>query len=138
MNGHYFWDLFPWFVLGGAGMGLSFVPVTIASLTGIERSDAGIASGLINTSRQIGGAIGIAAVSAIAATSANHYVDAHSAVTATNGAALDHGFQTALYVLTGLLVLGALIAVGLLKSAPAPSANAAPVDEEVAAFEEAA
>ena len=46
--------------------------------------------------------------------------------------------QTALYVLTGLLVLGALIAVGLLKSAPAPSANAAPVDEEVAAFEEAA
>ena len=68
VDGHYFWDLFPAFVLGGAGMGLSFVPVTIASLTGVERSDAGIASGLINTSRQIGGAIGIAAVSAIAAT----------------------------------------------------------------------
>ena len=62
--GHYFWDLFPAFVLGGAGMGLSFVPVTIASLTGVERSDAGIASGLINTSRQIGGAIGLAAASA--------------------------------------------------------------------------
>src|SRR3989440_7029354 len=48
-DGHYFWDLFPAFVLGGAGMGLSFVPVTIASLTGVDRSDAGVASGLINT-----------------------------------------------------------------------------------------
>ena len=61
VNGHYFWDLFPAFVLGGAGMGLSFVPVTIASLTGVERADAGIASGLVNTTRQIGGAIGLAA-----------------------------------------------------------------------------
>jgi EmrB/QacA subfamily drug resistance transporter len=66
VDGHYFWDLFPAIVLGGAGMGLSFVPVTIAGLTGVDRSDAGAASGLINTSRQIGGAIGIAAVSAIA------------------------------------------------------------------------
>src|SRR5207245_11570203 len=131
VHGRYFWDRFPWFVLGGAGMGLSFVPVTIASLTGVERADAGVASGLINTSRQIGGAIGIAAISAVAATSTSHYVDAHSAVTATSSIALDHGFQTALYVLTGLLVLGALIAVSLLKPAPAPSADAVPVDEEM-------
>jgi EmrB/QacA subfamily drug resistance transporter len=138
LHGHYFWDLFPWFVLGGAGMGLSFVPVTIASLTGVERSDAGVASGLINTSRQIGGAIGIAAISAVAATSTSHYVDAHAAVTATSGIALDHGFQTALYVLTGLLVLGALIAVSLLRPAPAPRADAVPVDEEMRPLEEAA
>ena len=45
VDGHYFWDLFPAFVLGGAGMGLSFVPVTIASLRGVDRADAGIASG---------------------------------------------------------------------------------------------
>src|SRR6059058_48630 len=88
LHGHYFWDLFPWFVLGGAGMGLSFVPVTIASLTGVERSDAGVASGLINTSRQIGGALGLAAVSAIAATSTSHYVSAHEALTVSSGAAL--------------------------------------------------
>src|SRR5919109_281111 len=56
-------------VLGRAGLGLTFVPVTIASVGGVERSDAGVASGLINTSRQIGGATGIAAVSAVAATS---------------------------------------------------------------------
>src|SRR5437867_350961 len=138
VDGHYFWDLFPAFVLGGAGMGLSFVPVTIASLTGVERSYAGVAPGLINTSRQIGGAIGIAAVSAVAASSTSNYVHAHSAVTATSGIALDHGFQTALYVLTGLLVLGALIAVSLLRSAPAPSADAVPVDEELTPLEEAA
>jgi EmrB/QacA subfamily drug resistance transporter len=138
VDGHYFWDLFPAFVLGGAGMGLSFVPVTIASLTGVERSDAGVASGLINTSRQIGGAIGLASVSAIAATSTSHYVHAHSAVTASAGVALDHGFQTALYVLTGLLVLGGLIAITLVKSAPAPSAHAVPVDGEMVVLEEAA
>src|SRR6185436_11976041 len=73
VEGHYFWDLFPWFVLGGAGMGLSFVPVTIASLAGVDRSDAGIASGLVNTSRQIGGALGIAAISAIATTASANY-----------------------------------------------------------------
>jgi EmrB/QacA subfamily drug resistance transporter len=138
VDGHYFWDLFPAFVLGGAGMGLSFVPVTIASLTGVERSDAGVASGLINTSRQIGGAIGIAAVSAVAASSTSRYVQAHSAVTATSGAALDHGFQTALYTLTGLLLVGALIAVTVVRSAPALGREVTPVDGEVVALDEAA
>jgi EmrB/QacA subfamily drug resistance transporter len=138
VDGHYFWDLFPWFVLGGAGMGLSFVPVTIASLTGVERADAGVASGLINTSRQIGGAIGLAAVSAIAATSTSHYAQAHASVTASSSVALDHGFQSALYVLTGLLVVGALVAVSLVRSAPARSADAASVEGEMVALEEAA
>ena len=139
VDGHYFSDLFPWFVLGGAGMGLSFVPVTIASLTGVGRSDAGVASGLINTSRQIGGAIGVAATSAIAATSTSHYVSAHSGVTPSSGVALDHGFQTGLYVLTGLLLAGALIAGAFVRSAPrAPSADARRVDGEAVALEEAA
>jgi EmrB/QacA subfamily drug resistance transporter len=138
VDGHYFWDLFPAFVLGGAGMGLSFVPVTIASLTGVERSDAGVASGLINTSRQIGGAIGIAAISAVAASSTSHYVRAHSAITATSGVALDHGFQTALYALTGLLLVGALIAVTFVRSAAGPSTQAVPVDGELVALDEAA
>jgi EmrB/QacA subfamily drug resistance transporter len=129
VDGHYFWDLFPAFVVGGAGLGLSFVPVTIASLAGVQRADAGVASGLVNTSRQIGGAIGIAAVSAIAATAAGNYADAHS-VAASSGAALDHGFQTALYVLTGLLLLGVVTAITLVK--PAPQGEAAPVEADVA------
>ena len=135
LDGHYFWDLFPWFVLGGAGMGFSFVPVTIASLTGVDRSDAGVASGLINTSRQIGGAIGLAAASAIAATASSHYIGSHGAVAASSGAALDHGFQTALYTLTGLLVLGALIAATLVRPVRAPRHQVA---DEVVALEEAA
>jgi EmrB/QacA subfamily drug resistance transporter len=121
VHGHYFWDIFPAFVLGGAGMGLSFVPVTIASLQGVARADAGVASGLINTSRQIGGAIGLAAVSAIAAASTNGYAGAHPGLGASSGAALDHGFRTALYVLTAMLVLGALVAAGLIRPAAAPA-----------------
>src|SRR5262249_27804773 len=115
VDGHYFWDLFPWFVLGGAGMGLSFVPVTIASLTGVQRSDAGVASGLINTSRQMGGAVGLAAVSAIVATATSNYASSHPAVNASSSIALDHGFQTGLYALTGLLLVGALIAFALVR-----------------------
>jgi EmrB/QacA subfamily drug resistance transporter len=137
VDGHYFWDLFPAFVLGGAGMGLSFVPVTIASLTGVERSDAGVASGLINTSRQIGGAIGIAAVSAVAATSTRNFVNGHAGTTVSSGVALDHGFQTGLYVLTGMLLAGALLALALIRPAP-PAAVEAVVSEQNVSFEEAA
>jgi EmrB/QacA subfamily drug resistance transporter len=137
VDGHYFWDIFPGFVLGGAGMGLSFVPVTIASLTGVERSDAGVASGLVNTSRQIGGALGIAAVSAVAASATSNYVSVHG-VAATSGAALDHGFQTGLYVLIGLLVAGALIVAALLRPVRARPAEAPVGADQEVALEEAA
>ena len=117
VDGHYFWDMFPAFVLGGAGLGLAFVPVTIASLAGVHRADAGIASGLVNTSRQIGGAIGIAATTAIASSSTAHFGGAP----AGSAVALDHGYQTSLYVLTGLLVIGAALTGALLRTpAPAP------------------
>jgi len=137
VDGQYFWDLFPAFVLGGAGLGLSFVPITIESLTGVDRADAGVASGLINTSRQIGGAIGIAAVSAIAATSTGNYLDSHAGI-ATSGAALDHGLQTALYVVAGLAVAATVITAVFLRTAATPSVQVARVEERAAAIEEAA
>jgi EmrB/QacA subfamily drug resistance transporter len=137
VDAHYFWDLFPAFVLGGAGLGLSFVPVTIASLAGVERSDAGVASGLINTSRQIGGAIGLAAASTIAATATSRYADAHAAVTTASAVALAHGYRTALYVLTGLLVLAALVAAGFVRPRTRP-AEAPQVEEELEVIEAAA
>jgi MFS family permease len=121
VRGHYFWDLFPAFVLGGAGMGLSFVPVTIGGLTGVNRADAGVASGLINTSRQIGGAIGIAATTAIAAAATSQ-----SASTVDSVAALDHGYQTALVVLAGMLVVGAGIAAVFLRPAQTMDVAIAP------------
>jgi hypothetical protein len=117
-------------------MGLSFVPVTILGLAGVSRVDAGVASGLINTSRQIGGALGIAAVSAIAATATQNYADTHAAVTASSAPALDHGFQTALYVLTGLLLAGAAIVLTLMRPAQQPSAVTA--DAEAVVLDEAA
>jgi predicted MFS family arabinose efflux permease len=124
LDGHYFWDLFPAFVLGGAGMGLSFVPVTIGGLSGIERRDAGVASGLINTSRQIGGAIGIAAATAIASAATNNY----TAAPAGSVAALNHGYRIALITLVGLLVAGAAVSAIWLRPSPqaAPEAAEAP------------
>jgi predicted MFS family arabinose efflux permease len=137
VDGRYFWDLFPAFVLGGAGLGLSFVPITIAGLAGVERSDAGVASGLINTSRQIGGAIGLAASSAVATAATNHYVSAHG-VSAASGPALDHGLQTALYVLIGLLLAGAAATVALMRPVRPPMPVAEPVGSDPVPVEEAA
>jgi EmrB/QacA subfamily drug resistance transporter len=137
LDGAYFTDLFPWFVLGGAGLGLSFVPITIASLGGVDRADAGVASGLINTSRQIGGAIGLAAASAIAATATSNYLESRPALRMDSGVALDHGFQSALYVLTGLLLIGAIIAVAFLTPPARTTVEEAP-DSEPVALEEAA
>jgi predicted MFS family arabinose efflux permease len=109
VHGHYLTDVLPALVLGGVGMALSFVSMTIAGLTGVERSDAGVASGLINTSRQIGGAVGLAAVSTIAATSSHTYAASHT-VAALSGSALTHGFGVAFQVLIGLAIVGALTA----------------------------
>jgi hypothetical protein len=114
-------------------MGLSFVPVTIASLAGVDRADAGVASGLVNTSRQIGGAIGIAAASAIAAASTSRFTGAP----AGSIQALDHGFQTALYALGGLLVAGAIVALALVRPKTVVPVAAAPA-AETGLLEEAA
>src|SRR6478736_4259720 len=97
-DGHYFWDVFPALLVSGIGLAFSFVPVTIASLTGVRPADAGVASGLINTSRQIGGSIGLAAMTTIAATATTNYADSH-AVGAFSGSALAHGFEIAFYTL---------------------------------------
>jgi len=114
VDGRYFWDLFPAFVLGGIGLGFSFVPVTIASLTGVERADAGVASGLVNTSRQIGGAIGLAAISTIAAGAAAGYAHAHG-VSVASASATVSGFQASFYVLGGMLVAAFAVAAVFLR-----------------------
>ena len=118
VDGVYFWDLFPGLIVSGVGMALSFVPMTIAGLTGVRREDAGIASGLINTSRQVGGAIGLAAVTTIVAS----YT---SASTGSGLAAVDgelvKGFQAGFLVLAGMALLGAVLSGALLGERHAPA-----------------
>ena len=135
-DGHYFWNVFPGLFLSGVGLALTFVPVMIASLTGVQPADAGVASGLINTSRQIGGSIGLAAVTTIAATAGSHYAQSH-AVPAFSAPALTHGFQVAFYTLIGVALVGAAIAAAFIESKPKAAPLATPVEVEVA-LEEAA
>src|SRR4029077_18404853 len=64
-HGTYLGDLAPGFVLAGIGLGFAFIPVTIAALMGITDDESGLASGLINTSQQIGGAVGVALLATV-------------------------------------------------------------------------
>jgi EmrB/QacA subfamily drug resistance transporter len=124
VHGHYFWDLFPAFLISGIGLALAFVPMTIGALAGVSESESGIASGLINTGQQVGGAIGVAAATTIAATYTSHYLAGHPGVAATSGAALTHGFEIAFYVLAALAALAAVGAALLVESQPAPAEDA--------------
>ncbi|MDX6506918.1 MAG: hypothetical protein QOG06_1562 [Gaiellaceae bacterium] len=124
-DGHYFFDLFPAFLLSAVGLAFTFIPMTIAALTGVEAADAGIASGLLNTSQQIGGAVGLAAASTIATTFTTRYVVAHPGSSPLGAAALTHGFHIAFYALTGLAALAAILGAVLIESRPtAPEAEA--------------
>src|SRR5438105_6325228 len=118
VHGNYFTDLFPAFIISGLGLALAFVPMSIGALTGVSSADAGVASGLINTNQQIGGAIGVALVTTIATTFTTHFVHSHVGASAFSGAALTHGFEIAFYVLAGISALGALVAALMLESHP--------------------
>ena len=69
-DGSYAVDLLPGFVAVGIGLPFSYIPLTIAALAGVEDDDAGLASGLLTTSQQVGGAIGVAILSTVAFTHA--------------------------------------------------------------------
>jgi EmrB/QacA subfamily drug resistance transporter len=116
VHGHYWPNLFPAFLLSGIGLALAFVPMSIGGLTGVRQADAGVASGLINTTQQIGGAIGVAVATTIATTFTNHFVSGHPGSSASGGAALTHGFQIAFYVLAAVALLGAALAGLLVES----------------------
>ncbi len=107
VHGSYVGDLLPGFLLIGVGLGFSFVPISIAALAGVQPAEAGLASGLINTSQQIGGALGIAALSTIATSRTD---DAVAAGTALPLALVD-GFRGAF--LAGVVIAGLGIAAAL-------------------------
>src|SRR3954447_20881546 len=74
VDGAYWTDLFPAFMISGLGLALAFVPMSIGALTGVRPAQAGIASGLITTSQQIGGAIGVALATTIATSATTSFV----------------------------------------------------------------
>jgi EmrB/QacA subfamily drug resistance transporter len=94
LHGHFWNDLAGPFFVTGAGTAFAFIPVSIAALAGVAEREAGLASGLLNTSQQIGGAIGVAVASTVAATHFKTLTDAGAAAPA----ALTGGFQWALWV----------------------------------------
>ncbi len=108
--------------------------MSIGALTGVRAREAGVASGLINTSQQVGGAIGVAVASTIAATYSSHYVSAHPGSTAASAAALTHGFKIAFWALAGIAIVGAVLATVLVESRSRVQTE----EESVHALEEAA
>jgi EmrB/QacA subfamily drug resistance transporter len=134
-DGKYFFDIFPAFLLSAVGLAFTFIPLTIAALMGVQESDAGVASGLFNTTQQIGGAIGLAAASTIAITFTSRYVDSHPGATAVSAPALTYGFQITFYVLAGVAALAAVLAAVLIEPQPA---EAEVVDLELTPAQEAA
>jgi EmrB/QacA subfamily drug resistance transporter len=102
VHGHYLGDLFgPFLVAVGMGTAFTFIPIQIAALAGVSEREAGLASGLIYTSQELGGALGIAIASSIAAS--------HSLALARGGdtvhAALTGGFHSALWVAGAIALL---------------------------------
>jgi EmrB/QacA subfamily drug resistance transporter len=107
VGGSYVGDLLPGFLLVSIGMGFSFVPISIAALAGVHPSEAGLASGLINTSQQIGGALGIAVLSAVATSSTSDALASGSAVPV----ALTDGFQASFIGAAAIALVGVLVAL---------------------------
>jgi predicted MFS family arabinose efflux permease len=117
-QGSYLGTLLPGFLLAGVGMGLSFVPVTIGAMSGVAPDEAGVASGLITTTQQIGGALGVAVLSTIAVSATTNYLGSHGHQVAT--AALNHGFSVAFWFAALFAAIGAVLAFfGLPRGVPA-------------------
>ena len=103
-------------MLAGIGLGFSFVPVQIASLVGVGHDEAGIASGLINTSQQVGGALGVAILSTITFTEVNSYVSSHVSTHPSpllGAHALVSGFHQAFLAGAAMSVIGLIAALTL-------------------------
>ena len=136
VDGHYWPDLFPAFIISGLGLAMAFVPMSIGALTGVRQADAGIASGLINTTQQVGGAIGVALATTVATTFTARYVDSHNGVDAFSAPALTHGFQMGFYALAALAAVGTVLSAVMLESNPAeaePEFAGEPAELEAAA-----
>jgi MFS family permease len=109
-------DLFGPFVLIGLGMGLAVTPIAVAGTTGVPREEAGLASGLLNTSRTVGAAIGLAALATVAANRTSGALAGLTATQAHTATALTDGYALAFALAAGLLAATAAVAMATLPS----------------------
>jgi EmrB/QacA subfamily drug resistance transporter len=126
VDGIYPLDILPASLIMSTGLGLTLVPLTIAAVQGVEQSETGLASGLMNTSLQIGGALGLAVLSTIATTRFNDLIKSSRGPNAFPSA-LVGGYHYAFIAGAILLALGAVLVFALL---PNPGAATAEVEEE--------
>jgi len=103
--------LFP-SLLAAVGLGFSFVPVTIAAMSGVQDREAGLASGLINTAQQVGGALGLAILSSIAFSKVGDLAEQGQ----TGPAALTEGYADAFTVGAGIALLGMAASLILIRN----------------------
>ena len=112
-HGSYLSDILGPSLLAAVGLGFAFVPVTIAAVTGTEPHEAGLASGLINTSQQVGGALGLAILATVANSRTQNILSGGVHNTAI---ALTKGFDRAFLIGTGFAVVGAILTMLLISS----------------------
>jgi MFS family permease len=123
VNGHYWPDLLPAYLTFALGLAFAFVPVTIAALAQVAPQDAGLASGLINTNQQVGGAIGVA----IATTIFTSHAKALLKTRHSGAEAFTSGYQWAFWALIALALVAALAAFVLLRGTKVEIAEGEPV-----------
>ena len=112
-GGSYAADILGPSVLAALGLGLSFVAVTLAAMAGTEPHEAGLASGLINTSQQVGGALGLAILATVASSDTRSLVHAGAHTAAV---AVTRGYDRAFLVGSGFAIAGAILAALLISS----------------------
>ena len=111
VDGSYWADLFPGFLILGIAIPFAFVPITIAALAGTKPQEAGLASGLINTTQQIGGAVGIAILSTIAVSTTDDKIADGTAVPL----ALTDGFVNAFWAGAAIAFAGVLVSIFMVR-----------------------
>jgi EmrB/QacA subfamily drug resistance transporter len=118
VGGSYWVDVFPGLILMALGMGQVFIAVTIAATSGVPHRESGLASGILNTSQQIGGALGLAILSGITTAGVKSYIEHHAALASAPQFAAQaqvHGFHNALLVATFFPLITSIVAFFFVK-----------------------
>jgi MFS family permease len=135
VGGTYVADVLPGLVVMGLGLGFTFVPMTLIATTNVAHEDAGLASGLFNTSQQIGGALGLAILSTIATNRTADHLGAlgHVPSPADMADAVVTGYHAGFVAGAGMLVLGVVMAAAFLRNRDLQAINQmSPEDERTA------